>query len=107
MKPMRTFLRAKIHGAIVTGIQPDYEGSIALGPELMHQVGIKKYEQVYIYNPRTGSVHTTYALKGEPGMVEGRGASARRMEIGDSLIICCYGQYPDEGPFPKPSQIVL
>ena len=86
----RTFLRAKLHRAIVTQADLDYMGSISICPELLKQSGIAPYEQVDVYNVTSGSRFTTYAIEGGPGEICVNGAAAHLAEIGDVVIIACY-----------------
>ena len=46
MQIHRKMLRAKIHRAIVTEADLDYEGSLTIPPELMKLADIKEYEAV-------------------------------------------------------------
>ena len=47
---MRTFLAAKLHGAVVTEANLEYEGSITIDPQLMDEVGMLPYEQVDVFD---------------------------------------------------------
>ena len=44
------FLKSKIHGAIVTHSEKDYDGSCAIDVEILNQASIKEYEKIDIYN---------------------------------------------------------
>lgn len=89
---LRTFLRAKIHGARVTGADLNYEGSILLGRELMEAADFLPGEQVEIYNINNGERFQTYVLEptGNMGDVILNGAAARKVAVGDPVIICAY-----------------
>ncbi|MFB6489817.1 MAG: aspartate 1-decarboxylase [Thermoproteus sp. AZ2] len=87
---MPIVLRAKIHGAVVTRKNLEYEGSLTLGEDLLEASGIWPYERVEVYNINNGARFSTYVIKGEPGAVELNGAAARLGEVGDRLIIAAY-----------------
>jgi len=44
-----TLLKSKLHRATVTGADLNYEGSIALGPDLRRAAGLLLHERVEIY----------------------------------------------------------
>ena len=93
---MRTMLKSKIHRAHVTGTQLDYEGSIAVGRELLAAADILPHEMVHVLNVNNGERFTTYAIEGETGQVSLRGAAARLAQKGDLVIILTYDTMPDE-----------
>lgn len=87
-----TLLKAKLHGAIVTAAELDYEGSCAIDGELLERAGILEYEQVHLYNLTNGERLVTYAIGAPAGSGEicAYGAAAHRMRIGDRIIIAAY-----------------
>ncbi len=87
---MRTMLKSKIHRARVTGTQLDYEGSIAIGRELLCAADILPHEMVHVLNVNNGERFTTYAIEGDSGQVSLRGAAARLAQKGDIVIILTY-----------------
>jgi len=89
---MRTMLKSKIHGARVTGLCLDYEGSITLDSRLMAEADILPYEQVQVLNMHNNARFTTYAIRGPEGsgQVCLNGAAARLANKGDALIILSY-----------------
>ncbi len=86
----RVMLKGKIHRAIVTDANLDYEGSVAIDEVLMEASGIREFEQVQIYNITNGSRFTTYAIKGESGAISINGAAAHMAAKGDVVIIASY-----------------
>ncbi len=88
----RIMLKSKIHGAIVTETDINYEGSLTLDSTIMEAGGLVPYEQVQIYNISNGERFTTYLIKGkkDSGVVCLNGAAARKVSIGDKLIIASY-----------------
>ncbi|MCL2615793.1 MAG: aspartate 1-decarboxylase [Dehalococcoidia bacterium] len=93
---MRSMLYAKIHRARVTGTMLDYEGSVAIGPELLKKADILPYEEVHILNVNNGARFTTYAIRGQKGQVDLRGAAARLAAPGDVVIILSYHQMQEK-----------
>jgi len=93
---LRFFLRAKIHLATITGAEPDYEGSIAVCPELLARAGIAPGERVDVYNRDNGERLTTYAIIGKPGEICLNGAAALKCQKGQRVIIACYCLLPPE-----------
>ena len=96
----RTFVKSKIHKAIVTQTDLHYEGSITLDPKLMEAADIVPYEQVHVLNLNNGNRLETYAIKGKygSGVVCLNGAAARHAEKGDQIIILTYESYPKAPP---------
>jgi aspartate 1-decarboxylase len=94
---LRNFLRAKLHRAVVTSADPDYEGSISIDRALCREAGLLEFEQVDIYDINNGARFTTYVIYGEPGQIQINGAAARLVDVGDRVIICAYVTLaPDE-----------
>jgi len=88
----RIILKSKIHGAIVTNTNINYEGSLTLDETIMEAANLIPFEQVQIYNISNGERFTTYLIKGkkDSGEVCLNGAAARKASIGDKLIIASY-----------------
>ena len=89
----KIMLTAKLHRAMVTDRNIEYEGSIQIDEALMEEVGIASYEQVHIYDINNGNRLITYAIPGErgSGMISVNGAAARLVERKDRIIIAAYG----------------
>ena len=85
-------MKSKIHRARVTEACIDYEGSITIDSTLLEAADIIEYEQVHIYNVSNGERFITYVIKGEAdsGVMCLNGAAARKVSIGDRIIICTY-----------------
>ncbi|MCP2519122.1 aspartate 1-decarboxylase [Candidatus Aminicenantes bacterium AC-335-B20] len=88
----RIILKSKVHGAIVTDININYEGSLTLDEKIMESANLIPFEQVHVYNITNGERFTTYIIKGEKdsGIVCVNGAAARKVSVGDKLIIASY-----------------
>ena len=93
---MRTMLKSKIHRDRVTGTQLDYEGSIAIGRELLIAADILPHEMVHVLNVNNGERFTTYAIEGDRGQISLRGAAARLAQKGDIVIILTYEAMGEE-----------
>ncbi len=103
-----TMLKAKIHRATVTGADLDYEGSIALGPELRRAAGILPFEKVEIFNCNNGERFATYVIAGRDGEVSVNGAAARLVQRGDIVIIVAYAEIEaDEAPSHRPVVVLV
>lgn len=89
-----TLMKAKIHRAVVTQADLDYEGSIAIDRVLLDQAGILPFEQVHVYDVNNGHRFITYAIEApaESGTICVNGAAARLVMPGDRLIIVAYAQ---------------
>jgi aspartate 1-decarboxylase len=99
--------RAKIHRAVITGADLDYEGSISICPELLKASGIRVYEKVQVVNLANGARFETYVIEGKPGAVELNGPAARLGERGDLVIIIAYGQVEADGPISEPTVVFV
>ena len=85
-------LKSKIHRAMITDSNLNYMGSVAIDEDLMDAAHIIENEQVHIYNVNNGERFVTYAIKGRRGSgdVVMNGAAARKVEIGDVILIVTY-----------------
>lgn len=88
----RIFLKAKLHGVMVTMTQKDYEGSLCLDESWLQVAGLLPYEKVHVYNLTSGERFSTYLIKGEKdsGVCGVYGAAAHKAKVGDKLIIVAY-----------------
>jgi aspartate 1-decarboxylase len=88
----REFLKSKIHRAVITQADLNYEGSLTIDENLMDAAGIARYEKIDIYNISNGQRFSTYAIPGEreSGIIGLNGAAARLGSVGDLIIIACY-----------------
>lgn len=86
-------MRAKIHRARVTDANLNYVGSITLGRELLKASGLLEFEKVDIVNVNNGERFSTYIIAGDKtGEVCLNGAAARKVAVGDVVIIISYAQ---------------
>jgi aspartate 1-decarboxylase len=83
-------LKSKIHRAVVTGSDMNYEGSIAIDKQLIKASYLHKFEKVEIYNINNGERFATYVIEGKKGEISLNGAAARLVQKGDLVIIASY-----------------
>ncbi len=85
--------KSKIHRIKVTQAELHYVGSITLDEALMEGANIIENEKVQIVNINNGERFETYVIKGErnSGTVCLNGPAARKVQVGDIIIIVSYG----------------
>ena len=85
-------LKSKIHRATITQADLNYIGSIAIDEDLMDAANLIENEKVSIFNINNGERISTYIIKGERGSggISLNGAAARRVAVGDLVIIVSY-----------------
>jgi aspartate 1-decarboxylase len=101
-------LKSKIHRVKVTGADLNYIGSITIDKELMDAANIIEGEKIQIVNNNNGERLETYVIPGSRGSGEitVNGAAARKVSIGDVLILITYASMSfDEAKNFKPSII--
>jgi aspartate 1-decarboxylase len=89
-------LKSKLHRVRVTGVNVDYEGSIALDPVLKEAADILPFEKVQVVDVNNGARFETYAIVGGPREVAVNGAAARLVARGDIVIVLAYTDLPEE-----------
>lgn len=92
-----SLLQSKLHRVRVTRSELHYVGSCSIDEDLLEIAGIRELQYIEIYNVDNGERFSTYALKAPRGSGEvcPNGASARRVAVGDRLIICTYSQFTE------------
>ncbi len=92
------FLKAKLHMACVTQAELWYDGSCAIDSDLLDLAGLREFEQIDIYNVSNGERFTTYIIRAEAGSgtISMNGAAARKVQVGDRVIIAAYAHYSEE-----------
>jgi aspartate 1-decarboxylase len=85
-------LKSKIHRVTVTEANLNYIGSIAIDEDLMDAANIIENEKVQVLNLNNGERIETYVIKGKRGSGDIclNGAAARKVIIGDILLIMSY-----------------
>lgn len=86
------FLYSKIHRATVTDANLEYVGSITIDEELMEAANLLEGMKVDILDVNNGERFQTYVIKGKRGNRDIclNGAAARKVAIGDKVIIVSY-----------------
>jgi len=85
-------LKSKIHRARVTDADLNYEGSITIDQDLMDSADLREGEKVHIVNNNNGERFETYVITGKrgSGIICLNGAAARKVQVGDIIIIISY-----------------
>ena len=85
-------LKSKIHRVTVTEANLGYNGSITIDEDLMDAAHLIEYEKVTVVNINNGERFDTYVIKGDrlSGIICLNGAAARKVAVGDILIIMSY-----------------
>ena len=93
-----TMHHGKIHRATVTQANLEYMGSITIDSELLELSGILPGERVQIVDNNNGERLDTYAIPGErgSGAICLNGAAARKVYVGDVVIIMAYAHIDAE-----------
>ena len=104
-----TYLKSKIHRAVVTQAELDYVGSITVDEDLMDACGIIEYEKVQVADVDNGNRLETYVIAGErgSGVICLNGAAARLVNMGDKVIIMSYAQMTPEEFKENPPKVVF
>ncbi len=91
--------KSKIHKVTVTEANLQYVGSITIDEELMDAANIIENEKVQVVNINNGERLETYVIKGErdSGIICLNGPAARKVAVGDVIIIISYAQMEFEG----------
>ena len=91
-------LYSKIHRATVTDANLNYVGSITIDKELLEKAKLRVGQKVEILNINNGERFTTYTILGERGKREIclNGAAARKVEIGDLIIVVAFASYSEK-----------
>lgn len=85
-------LKSKIHRAKVTQAELHYVGSVTIDEDLLDAANMVENEKVTIVNVNNGERFETYTIRGErgSGMICLNGPAARRVAVGDIVIIFSY-----------------
>jgi aspartate 1-decarboxylase len=85
-------VKSKIHKVSITGANLHYVGSITIDEDLMDAANLIENEKVHVLNLNNGERLVTYVIKGIRGSGDIclNGAAARKVIIGDVIIIMSY-----------------
>ena len=101
-------LKSKIHCVTVTEANLNYMGSITVDEDLLDAANMIAGEKVQIVNNNNGERYETYRIKGVrgSGCIWLNGATARKVQVGDVVIIMSYALMDfEEAKSFKPSVI--
>ena len=92
-------LKSKIHRVTVTEANLNYLGSITIDEDLLEAAGLIENEKVQVVNINNGERIETYIIKGErgTGVICLNGPAARKVVVGDIVIIMSYAMVDAEG----------
>jgi aspartate 1-decarboxylase len=100
-------LRSKIHRATVTGTELHYEGSVTVSKELVDAAGMYPYQKVSVVDIDNGNRFDTYIIPTDnTGVVCLNGAAARKVNLGDLVILMTY-QLMDEKDIDNYAPIII
>ena len=85
-------LKSKLHMVTVTEANINYMGSITIDEDLMDAAGLIAGEKVQVVDNNNGERFETYVIRGErgSGCICLNGAAARKVLVGDTIIIMSY-----------------
>ena len=85
-------LKSKLHRVRVTQAEVHYGGSITIDETLMEAANTIENEKVQVVNINNGERLETYVIKGarDSGTICMNGPAARKVAVGDILIIISY-----------------
>lgn len=89
----REVLKSKLHRAMITDADVDYEGSIEIPRDLMDAADLWPGEKVLVASITTGARLETYTLEGKPGTgkILINGGAAHLIKQGERVTIMAFG----------------
>jgi aspartate 1-decarboxylase len=91
---IRTLLKSKLHRAVITEANVDYEGSISIPEDLMLAADLWDGEKVIVASITTGARLETYVIPGPAGSgaIVIRGGAAHLIQQGHLTTIMAFAQ---------------
>ncbi len=85
-------IKSKIHKVKITGANLNYIGSITIDADLIDAANLIENEKVHVLDLNNGERLETYVIKGVRGSGDIclNGAAARKVLVGDIIIIMSY-----------------
>jgi aspartate 1-decarboxylase len=85
-------VKSKIHRVKCTGADLNYIGSITIDEDLMEAANMIQGEKIQVVNNDNGERLDTYVIPGprNSGEITLNGAAARKVAVGDTLILITY-----------------
>ena len=92
-----TMLKGKLHMARVSQAELWYDGSCAIDSDLVKLAGMREFEKIHIYDVDNGERFSTYIILAPAGSgtISMNGAAARKVQVGDRIIIAAYGTFSE------------
>lgn len=89
-----SLLKSKLHPAVVTDANVEYEGSMTISKDLMDKAGLFAYEKILCGNLYNGNRFETYVIPGEAGRGEIilNGGTAHLGQAGDRVTIMAFAE---------------
>lgn len=89
----REILKSKLHRAMITDADVEYEGSIEIPRDLMDAADLWPGEKVLVASITTGARLETYVLEGKPGTGKLliNGGAAHLIKAGERVTIMAFG----------------
>lgn len=89
----REVLKSKLHRAMITDADVEYEGSIEIPSDLMAGADLWAGEKVLVASITTGARLETYVLEGKPGTgkILINGGAAHLIRAGERVTIMAFG----------------
>jgi aspartate 1-decarboxylase len=86
-------MKSKIHRVKITEANLHYIGSITIDEDLMEAANLIENEKVQVLDLDNGERLETYVIRGTrgSGMICMNGPAARRINVGDTVIVISYG----------------
>ena len=86
-------VKSKIHKVTITGANLQYIGSITIDEDLIDAANLIENEKVHVLDLNNGERLETYVIKGVRGSGDicVNGAAARKVLVGDIIIIMSFG----------------
>lgn len=90
---LRELLKSKLHRAMITDADVEYEGSIEIPRDLMDAADLWPGEKVLVASITTGARLETYVLEGRPGTgkILINGGAAHLIKAGERVTIMAFG----------------
>ena len=94
----RSLMKSKVHRGIITQANLHYVGSLTLDRDLMDMADLMPNEKIQVVDVTNGERFETYVIEGErgSGVLCLNGAAARKVQVGDTVIVISYGTYDEQ-----------
>ncbi len=85
-------VKSKLHRVTITEANLHYIGSLTIDEDLMDAANLIENEKVQVVNINNGERLDTYVIKGErgSGVMCMNGAAARKVHVGDIVLVISY-----------------